>query len=464
MRNLGLHTIRSFKKSPKMYVLLEQLSDSEWNQLIKYSLLLHDKNTDINKLILFLFNNKLTLPSVESIKEELFPSSTTKNVSNKLHILKLILDDYLSWIQYQKEEDLKKYCLLNAYQNRGFYSEYLKLRRKFLVKLYNKASHDINSSYYIHRILHSTMYSNKSEFSLSADSILTESLRALNNYTISWTKVYEALRARRKSNRLQDKKMVVLPERTKSNLLEESIHNFVEMLSKNNIESFTNLYEYFLQFTSKEASEVIKIYHQLLIVHCIEHVIEDTRYIQPLIQLYEIGLKDGLFIYDGYFSDLDFALMISTGCSLQKIDWAEKIFSEYINFLEPTVRENQYHLSMSVLELYRKRFNESLEHIELAGSSGKINRLEYRWIKLIILMTLRRKDFDSFHHAVQVYFNDKRRHTKEINIRSTKILLSITYKIYYRHDKESILEILRSKGRFPKKNWFNQNINMLLDY
>jgi len=452
------------KKLPDIYSLLMLLDDSEWGQFLIYGCLTLEENSDIRKLQAYLSTNRNHLPPLDRVQKELFPRSTKKNVSNKLHLIKILLEEYWSWRQFQREKGFKGLCLLSEYLNQGLYGRAKKVRTKLLKNFSKRSAFDINCHLYTHLLLHKSIFSYSDEFYDSAEHIISLSSKSLNNYTRNWLMVYQTILLRRESYKLKDKKEFFLPKEYDCEILKNAVDTYHEFISTESKESFLRLYKYVNNYLSNENSEFILICHQLLISQARKMVISDSTYSDLLIHLYQRGIDLNLFIIQGYFSDLDFTLIINAGCALGKLDWAEAFLTTRIKYLNPNFRVNHYHLGMADLCLYRLEFDKSLDHIEMAGSSGKINELKYRWIKLINLMSLRRRDFDSFAHSVYVYIGDSRRHTKINNIESTKNLIKLCKKVYLRANKEEILNLINSDIKVAKKSWFRQNVIWLLDY
>lgn len=103
-------------------------------------------------------------------------------------------------------------------------------------------------------------------------------------------------------------------------------------------------------------------------------------------EIHNLIIEKGLYkkFKDGFFDDMLFKNIVIVGLQLKKIEWTENFINNYIDKLNPDDKENAYNLNTARLLFYKKKYNESLEHI---AKIKNIKHIHYKTeIKMLTLM------------------------------------------------------------------------------
>jgi hypothetical protein len=89
----------------------------------------------------------------------------------------------------------------------------------------------------------------------------------------------------------------------------------------------------------------------------------DKSFLQEYFDLFEVGISQGVFIVNGELASRRFNNIVIAGLRLGKMDWAQQFVNENIHLLPADTRNNMYKFNMARVSLYKKDFNNVLNHV-----------------------------------------------------------------------------------------------------
>jgi hypothetical protein len=89
----------------------------------------------------------------------------------------------------------------------------------------------------------------------------------------------------------------------------------------------------------------------------------DKSFLQEYFDLFEVGISQGVFIVNGELASRRFNNIVIAGLRLGKTDWAQQFVNENIHLLPTDTRNNMYKFNMARVSLYKKDFNNVLNHV-----------------------------------------------------------------------------------------------------
>ncbi len=96
------------------------------------------------------------------------------------------------------------------------------------------------------------------------------------------------------------------------------------------------------------------------------------------------GLKNKLFLEDGYFPSVVFHNMIDICCNINKEDLAEQIIREYSNYIKEHEKEDTLKVARAIINFSKKKYDKIPTEIDLQTFTDRIMALRMR---LIIIRT-----------------------------------------------------------------------------
>lgn len=173
---------------------------------------------------------------------------------------------------------------------------------------------------------------------------------------------------------------------------EENYYNLKRIIMEN-IDS----YRYGLQFNSVGllANQAVNEYYN-----------GKDKFLVERFEIHNLIIEKGLYkkFEDGFFDDMLFKNIVIVGLQLNKTEWTENFINNYIDKLNPDDKENAYNLNTARLLFYKKKFDESLEHIALIKN---IKHIHYKTeIKILTLMIY----YEQSRNAEAVSLIDNYRH------------------------------------------------------
>lgn len=114
----------------------------------------------------------------------------------------------------------------------------------------------------------------------------------------------------------------------------------------------------------------------------------DDSYLKSQLELYEKGLKQGLFVHESRLSRFTYRNITTLGLILEEYEWVEQFLYAYRETLEPEYRQSMFNFGLARLEYSRKEYGKALQLLQLANFREPLLHLSARAIVLKIFYEL----------------------------------------------------------------------------
>jgi hypothetical protein len=132
----------------------------------------------------------------------------------------------------------------------------------------------------------------------------------------------------------------------------------------------------------------------LLAVNCCIRRINAGRldYLENVLNLYEIGLKQGVFFEGGFLSRFTYNNIIVAALRLKRYDWAQQFALQYADRIDPTYREGTKAYNLALIAYQQGRHNDALDLLQQITKNDKLHQLDARRMLLRIYYDLHEWD------------------------------------------------------------------------
>lgn len=114
----------------------------------------------------------------------------------------------------------------------------------------------------------------------------------------------------------------------------------------------------------------------------------DDSQLRSQLELYERGLKQGLFVQDGQLSRFTYRNIVTLGLILKEYGWVEKFLYQYKEKLPKEHREGMFSFCLARLEYSRRHYGQALQLLQQASFREPLLLLSARAITIKIFYEL----------------------------------------------------------------------------
>jgi hypothetical protein len=159
------------------------------------------------------------------------------------------------------------------------------------------------------------------------------------------------------------------------------------------------------KFSKEDLYRVWSIMLDLLIIKLIP---VDRKFYAEVFEInrffYELKIFPGLFLDKQNNPDIKFPILflrnvITVAVFCMEFEWAENFLEEYINYVSPQLRDDEYNNNKGILNFKNKKYEESLEYFSKVRFTDIYENLNTRFYILMNLIELKR--YESALSAVQ---------------------------------------------------------------
>ncbi len=418
----------------------------------------------------------------ETILKKVFPNlkaTQTKRLSYFASDLIKLLEDYMIWVENQKNDADREIRLIEAYKNRKLDQFFWRSTDKLKTELEKKLHRDINYYYQLFRINHisfaqlGTLQRNKKQVGL-----FEETLNALDIFYFAMKLKYAC-----SMNSLKG----TLPETTTIHLLDPIVDlTKQEAFNKNKI---LDIYNNFYLFNQADISieEKKKQYFQLkdltlnnvkllskseqqsmfimLLNYCIKKKAKgDTTFLRESFELYKFSADNEILFEDGYiYSPITFFNTVMAACIADEHEWARVFMQKYKYKLNEDEGENIYNLSEAFWYSHTKNFDATLDILRKVEFKHHYYAVTAKYLITICYFEL--KDEYSLMNHLEAFRAFARRHTEMSDFLKESLLkfISFSSKVYKaihlsKHGKEKLLTELSNEKNVAYRSWLNEKI------
>lgn len=447
-------------KQPKVYDYLKHLELSDVVELLQFSKSKMKKDSELYTLLSYLIKARFELPSLTQLCDELYPHLNRKNVSNKLHLIKEIIEEYFIMNCLSKNDDLKAELLIDALVHRGHYSEANRKLKKYEDKLRKACHFDSNKFLALHRIEHLSYFSNRPKSKAHGPKPINYSKEVLDQYV---GLVYQKYRIEKKfAKQLEGYKTEHELDFLSSDhfQIQELYYCLDKVLTNDCLYSLDRICSLLTNWPIKHINEdyVFAIMH--LINHLRKKIKQDNyKYDPQILLLYDLILKYDIYSVNGFIQFTHFENMIDFACSFNELDWANKVIASNINKIEPSLRSSVKAMCLAHICFYNKEFNVALDHLLDVKLSSPEHMLRSKWLGIMCYYEM--KSWNQFESSVNSLSTYVRNHKSELsNKRYAGIInfISLVRKLKSDVDIQKLLQSFSKHESIVKGTWIKQKI------
>ena len=127
----------------------------------------------------------------------------------------------------------------------------------------------------------------------------------------------------------------------------------------------------------------------LAINYCIKRLNRgDQDFIREGFNLYKSGLKNEVFLEDGYLSGFTYKNISRLGLALNEFEWIEDFLNRYKKMLHPQLRENTYTYNLAYFYFQKPDYDSAMELLHKVDFKDVLNNLDARRMLLRIYYEL----------------------------------------------------------------------------
>jgi len=308
--------------------------------------------------------------------------------------LTALLEGFLSYLEYDRNEIYKKHLLLNAYNDRSldkfFHSELDESR----TQQKNNPLRDVNYFFNQHLVEENAYLHSLSTKPRSISSSLQEAVDNLDFYYLS--------------NRLRYSCAIL----SRETLLQEKYNNYflaqiMEFLSNHNFDHVPSVSIYrqisltYIDFDNGEhfqkltalldknshlfpPDEVKDMYTHAL-NYCLRKLNAGLEeYLPEIMGLYKLLISKEIIFEDGWLTPQDVKNIVTAALRAGDLEWTESFLSGYKDRINPEFRESTYIYNMANLYYHKKEFSKAVRMMQ----ASEINDIYYHLgAKVLLLKT-----------------------------------------------------------------------------
>lgn len=194
---------------------------------------------------------------------------------------------------------------------------------------------------------------------------------------------------------------------------------------------------------------------------------ENQVFLQEYFDLFEDGLRKGVFIVNGEMATWRFNNTVAVALRLGKLDWAEQFIEDFKGFLQAETRENTYTFNLARVYRYQRKFDKVLALLR----NLEYEDIGYNLISKTMLINayyeLDEQDaLDSFIESFRVFLNRNKNIPQQRKKSYLNLLKYVRRLIRLApNDKAAVAqlkeEVIREKARHVNHEWLLEKITEL---
>ena len=286
-----------------------------------------------------------------------------------------LLEDYLAYLEYNKNEIYRNHLLLSAYDQRGL-DKYFQATLEETQSIQKKQPYrDVNYYFNEHLIGYDTYVH---AFSLNERGTNTHLQGAVDNldlYYLSNRMRYsctllerEDLLQEKYNNLFLDEILTFLGKTNLENIPSVSIYHAITMtfLEPDNISHYRKLISLLDDYSSAFPKDEVKNMYTHSLSYCNRRVIAgDISFQEEMLNLYKTMVKKEIILNEeGYFPHNSFKNIVTLALRLGQVDYIENFINEYKDLVTPEFRESSFVYNMANLHYFRKEFGKALRLLQ----------------------------------------------------------------------------------------------------
>lgn len=346
-----------------------------------------------------------------------------------------LAEDYLAYLEFDKNEVYKKHLLLSAYDNRNL-EKYFSSTLDEVNNLQKKSPYRDVNFYFNQHLLEDDSYLHS----------LAQAQRAINT---SLQEAVDNLDLYYLSSRLRYNCAIL----SRQDLLQEKYNNLflneiLTFLSKTNLENIPSVSIYhgitmlYIAFEDEEHYRKLKILLDAygnqfppdelkdMFTHALTYCSRKINagkinFLDEMLELYKSMIEKEIIFENGYISPTNFKNIVTLALRSGQLAWTENFIPEYKNRITPEFRDSTYAYNLANLHYFKKEFSKALKLMQTVELNDIYFHLD---AKVLLLKTYYELDeAEPFYSLVDAFTNYLKRNKLISDVQRSVYLNFVRY-------------------------------------
>lgn len=376
----------------KLFIIANTFDKKQWDGFLTYVGLYHTPKSTISKIAASLDaqsiwkNTRGEAADIKQLYSNIPFKVNSKSFSNSLGVLGNLAEEYVGWMVWKEDQNLKTSCQLLGLAKKSLSDQYLKTQKEVL-----KRSDDSVISIWDEHYRMVSIF-NDYYFTISSSD---------DNYTIEFNELVAAFR----KSTATIAQFLLVEIRNREKLLSENWkqhESFFEMLYTNetdlnhvtdelikmNYKGKNNAYNVLRDILwSTEINKFSTLIQYSIVSYCTVFLTKKIKQGeihrgQELLDLYEYGLKNEIFILNDSMPIKKFINIIGVASKLEKYDWARKVVDNWAYKVDKLNYKSVVMFGHATIDFHQRKFSKVVEALFNMKSPNFQHRLRFRWLLL----------------------------------------------------------------------------------
>jgi hypothetical protein len=353
--------------------------------------------------------------AISNVFPKLFPKEPVDEQKLRYVMTDLtkLLEEYLCYLEFDKDDTYKKHLLLNALDHRTldkyFHTTIDESRDQHKRQPYR----DVNYFFNLHLIEENAYLHSLAHKPRSISTSLQEAVDNLDYYYLSKRLLYscailnrETLLQEKYNNLFLEQIFTFLSITNLDHVPSISIYKQIALtyLEFDNEEHYRKLITLLDNFSSQFPIEELKDIYVHALNYCLRKLNAGKQeLLTELIALYKRLISHEIIFENGYLQPMDVKNIVTASLRGGELEWTEKFLHDYKDRFEPEFRDSTYVYNMANVHYHRKEFSKALRLMQAV----EINDIYYQLgAKVLLLKTYFELDeSEPFYSLVDAFTN-----------------------------------------------------------
>jgi hypothetical protein len=379
-------------KEPSLIKVLKTLTKEEWESLVKFVLMSHDKQSDNYRVVNSLhkqFQQKGDL-NPHQIKENIFSHLTAKGYSNLLSRTLKLVKNWLVFFDGQASQVDKQLNLIKALNRRGVYGMANKYYHQLESTLSDFDKHSLQKSDYLHQLYHNQYYSDNPIKYQESDELFQKLMDNYSTKIVDQSILYQVemnnwgyiqnIDYSSSIDRLKQLKQC-LPETENQEILEL----LILIIEQSDTKALSALSKHLLAGELKLGDEL----HTLVALYCLNYALRFYKAgqlsLEQIYRLYEYCFECGVLMHRGKIPERRFLNIIGTIGASKSKDNLFAFINKWISFVDTPHQQELMMLAKAEVCLHQELYDQIIPLLRTVNYKKTNLRLRAMCIESIAL-------------------------------------------------------------------------------
>jgi hypothetical protein len=281
-----------------------------------------------------------------------------------------LLEDYLAYIEYEKNEVYRKSLLLKALNSRHQEKHFISTLEETSRHHQQQSFRDVNYYFNRHLLEENHYFHSLSRRPRSISSSLQEAVDNLDLYYLSNRLRYscailnrEDLLQEKYNNLFLDPILTFLSGYDASHIPSVAIYHHISMLYRDpeNPEHYLKVISLLKEHSRKFAPDEVKDMYVHALNYCFRRINGgNLDYLAIVHELYKTLIDEEVIFEDGYLTPDNVKNIVTIALRTSQMEWTEQFLESYKNRIVPADKESTYAYNMAQVCYYKKDFSRAL--------------------------------------------------------------------------------------------------------